>query len=411
MRLSATGRLHFLSVFVLAAAILLGAGVAAGLAAGAEGDYLVYVGSYTDSPSTSKGIYAWRFDSSSGSTTPLGLVAETVNPAYVCATPDGRALYAVNWKTEEAAKADTVTAYAINKESGALTLLNKASAGGGLPNEVIVAPGGKLAMVTNFGNTGNGIDRNNSSLAALPIQADGKLGAPFYVDHHTGAALSAKQTTGAKTHGVVFTKDSRLAFVAELGLDRVYIYHVDPAKLTVTPANPPYVTVAGGSGPRRLVLSPNENFLYVNHETDSKVSVFAIDGATIKEIQQIPTLPPDFKDRNSTAEIQIDKAGRFLYVSNRGADSIAVYSVDATKGTLTTREFIPALGKSPRNITIDPTGRYLFSSDQVSNNVVIFRIDAESGHLTPTGQELHMDQPASVFLVRSGTNSKTGQGK
>jgi 6-phosphogluconolactonase len=114
------------------------------IAAGAEGDYIVYVGSYTDAPSASKGIYAWHFDSSSGGTTPLGLVAETVNPAYVCATPDGRFLYAVNWQTAEAAKGDTVSAYAIDRKTGALAFLNKASAGGGLPNEVIVDPRGKL---------------------------------------------------------------------------------------------------------------------------------------------------------------------------------------------------------------------------------------------------------------------------
>jgi 6-phosphogluconolactonase len=378
-------------------------------AAGAEGGYLVYAGSYTDSPSMSKGIYAWRFDPSSGSATSLGLVAETVNPAYVCATPDGRFLYAVNWKTAEAAQADTVSAYTINKSTGALRFLNKASAGGGLPNQVIVDPRGKIAMVTNFGSTGNGTAHNNSSLAALPIQADGRLGAPFYVDHHTGTALSPRQTTGAKTHGVVFTKNDRLAFVSELGLDRVYIYHVDAAKPAVTPADPPFVTMSAGSGPRRLALSPDEKFLYVNHETDSKVSVFAINGDTLKEIQQISTLPTDFTGRNSTAEIQMDKAGRFLYVSNRGANSIAVYAVDPAKRTLTLREFVPALGQSPRNITIDPTGHFFFAANQVSNNIAVFRMDPQSGHLTPTGQELHMDQPASVFLVKFGTTSETGQ--
>jgi len=369
--------------------------------AAAEADYLVYVGSYTDAPSTSKGIYAWRFEPSSGKSTPLGLVAETVNPAYVCGTPDGRFLYAVNWQTAEAAKGDTVSAYAIDKKTGALTLLNRASAGGGLPNQVIVDPRAKFVMVTNYGFHDNDADHNNSSLAALPILADGRLGAPFYVDHHTGAALSQRQTTGAHTHGVIFTKDDRLAFVAELGLDRVYVYHVDPAKTAVSPADPPFVSVSAGSGPRRLALSPNEKSLYVNHETDSKVSVFAIDRGTLKEIQQISTLPPDFTGRNTTAEIQIDKPGRFLYVSNRGANSIAVYAVDAGKGTLTLQGFVPALGKSPRNITIDPTGRYFFAADQFSNNVVIFSVDAKNGQLTPTGQQLQMDQPASVFLVKS----------
>lgn len=380
-------------------------------ATGADGDYFVYVGSYTDAPSSSKGIYAWRFNPSSGSVTSLGLVAETINPAYVCATPDGRFLYAANWQTAEAAKGDTVSAYAINKKTGALALLNKVSAGGGLPNQVIVDPRGKFVMVTNYGFHGNDAEHNNSSLAALPIQADGRLGPPFYVDHHTGAALSSRQTTGAHTHGVIFTKDDRFAFVAELGLDRVYVYHVDAAKPAVTPADPPFVSVSAGAGPRRLALSPNEKFLYVNHETDSKVSVVAVDGGTLKEIQQISTLPADFKGRNTTAEIQMDKAGRFLYVSNRGANTIAVYAVDADKGTLTLREFVPALGQSPRNITIDPTGRYFFASNQFSNNVVIFSVDAQSGHLTPTGQQLHMDQPASVFLVKSGTTSETGQRK
>jgi 6-phosphogluconolactonase len=380
-------------------------------ATGAEGRYFIYVGSYTDAPSRSKGIYAWRFEPSSGTITPLGLVAETVNPAYVCATPDGRFLYTVNWQTAEAAKGDTVSAYAIDHKTGALTLLNRASAGGGLPNQVIVDPQVKFLMVTNYGFHGNDADRNNSSVAALPIQADGRLGAPFYVDHHTGAALSPRQTTGAHTHGVIFTKDDRLAFVAELGLDRVYVYHVDAAKTAITAANPPFVRVSAGSGPRRLALSPNDKFLYVNHETDSKVSVFAIDRGTLKEIQQISTLPADFTGRNSTAEIQMDKAGRFLYVSNRGANSIAVYAVDAGKGTLTLQGFVPALGQSPRNITIDPTGRYFFAANQFSSNVVIFSVDAKSGQLTPTGQQLQMDQPASVFLVKSGIASETGPAK
>jgi 6-phosphogluconolactonase len=396
-----------LQVCILSASAL----VTVAATSAADGDYFVYVGSYTDAPSSSKGIYAWRFEPSSGKVTSLGLAAETVNPAYVSTTPDGRFLYAVNWQTPEAAKGDTVSAYGIDKNTGALTLLNKAAAGGGLPNQVIVDPQSKFAMVTNYGFHGTDPEHNNSSLAALPIQADGKLGTPFYVDHHTGAALSPRQTTGAHTHGVVFTKDDRFAFVAELGLDRVYVYHVDAAKMAVKPADPPFVTLSAGSGPRRLALSADEKFLYVNHETDSQVSVFAIDRGALKEIQQISTLPTDFTGRNSTAEIQLDKTGSFLYVSNRGANSIAVYAVDPGKGTLTLREFVPALGQSPRNITIDPTGRYLFASNQLSNNVVIFSVDPHSGHLTPTGQQLHMDQPASVFLVKSAIVGETGRRK
>jgi len=387
-----------LAVTFLAVAACLAA-VRAAPPAGDE--YFVYVGSYTDPPSNSKGVYGWRFSTANGAVAPLGLVAETVNPAYVHATPDGRFLFATNWQTAEAEKADTVSAYAIDANSGALTLLNKASAGGGLPNQVVVDPHGAIAAVTNYGFRTADPDRNNSSFAVLKIRPDGKLDGPLYVDHHAGPALSPRQTTGAHTHGVVFTKDDRFAFVAELGLDRIYTYRVDPTTLALTPSRPPFVSVSAGSGPRRLVLSPNDRFLYVNHETDSQVSVFCVDAGRLTPMQQISTLPTGFPGRNTTAEIQIDKAGRFLYVSNRGADTVAMFAVDPTKGTLTLREFFPALGRTPRNITIDPSGRYLFVSNQGSNNVVVFAIDAATGRLTATGTQLTIDQPASVFFVKA----------
>jgi len=170
------------------------------------------------------------------------------------------------------------------------------------------------------------------------------------------------------------------------------------------PFDPPFVSVTAGAGPRRLVLSPSDTFLYVNHQDDSRVSVFAVDSGHLKEIQQLSTLPADFGGRNTTAEIQIDKAGRFLYVSNRGADSIAVYAIDPANGTLTLREFVPALGKSPRNMTIDPTGQYLFAANQNSDNIVLFKVNSETGHLTPAGQPLHMGQPGSVLFVNAGTD-------
>jgi 6-phosphogluconolactonase len=367
--------------------------------ADADTDYFVYVGSCTYAPSQSKGVYGWRFSPASGAVAPLGLVAETVNPAYVYATPDNEFFYAVNWQTADAAKSDTVSAYAIDAKTGGLTPINKASAGGGLPNQVVVDPRGKMAVVTNYGFRAPDPEHNNSSLAVLPIGPDGKLGQPVYVDHHTGPALSPLQTTGAKTHGVIFTKDDRFAFVAELGLDRVYTYRVDASKPALIPFDPPFISVSAGAGPRRLAFSPNEKFLYVNHETDSKVSVFAVDNGRLSEIQQISTLPPGFTDRNSTAEIKMDNAGRFLYVSNRAADTIAAFAVDQVKGTLTSREFVPALGRTPRNMTIDPNGRFLFVANQNSNNVVVFAVDAQSGHLTPTGVQLQVDQPASIFLV------------
>lgn len=377
-------------------------------ASAASGDYFIYIGSYTspgtgNNPNvalTSKGIYAWRFHPASDRLAPLGLVAETINPAYICATPNGRFLYAVNWQTATAAKSDTVSAYAINRKTGALTFLNKASAGGGLPNEIVIDPRGKVAVVTNFGFHGAPPGKNNSSLAALPIEVDGQLGEPFYIDHHTGTS-SEPHLPGARTHGAIFSKDGPFVFVAELGLNRVYIYRFNADKPSMTPFDPPYVRVKPGSEPRRLALSPDGKFLYVNHETDSKVSVFRVDGGHLTEIQEISTLPPGFTGKNATVEIQIGKSGRFLYISNRGADDIMLYAVDPMKGTLSTVECIPALGKSPRNITMEPTGAYFFASNQDSNNVAVLKVGAKTGHLTPTGQQLEMSQPGSVLLVKA----------
>jgi 6-phosphogluconolactonase len=413
-------QLKRLALFFCATCSVAAPAVSAAPAAARGGDYIVYVGSYTtpgtgeirNRPSSSEGIYAWRFNATSGNVTPIGPVADTVNPAYVYATPNGHFLYAVNWQTVNAPIGDTVTAYAINSKTGELTFLNRVNSGGGLPNEIVVDPRGKIAVVTNYGfhaprpSAGAApvaATDNNSSFAALPILPGGRLGDPFYVDHHVGGP--SNPNGHSSVHGAIFTKDDRFVFVADLGLKRVYSYHVDVANLTITPSDPPYVSVGGTAGARRLALSPNGRFLYVNSEGGAIVSVYQVDGGNLKEIQQISTVPADFKGRNATAETLIDKSGHFLYVSNRGHDSLALYAIDPVNGTLTSIEYIPALGKSPRNMTFDPTGTYLFASNQDSDNVVIFKMNAKTGHLTPTGKQLQMSNPSSVYFVKAGEAS------
>jgi 6-phosphogluconolactonase len=359
------------------------------------GDYFVYVGTYTNptakTTSASKGIYAWRFDSKAGTLTPIGPVAETVNPAHVWASPDGRFLYAVNWSTGEAG-GDTVSAYAIDRRTGALKFLNKVSSHGESPNQVVLDPAGKVAMTVTY---------NGGTVTAFGVEPDGRLTEAFYTEKHAGQPLSPKQP-GPRAHGIAFSKDGRWAYVAQLGLDRVYSYRIDVAKRTMTPADPPFVTMnAAGSGPRRLQLHPNGKFLYVNHETDSKVSVFEVNGAGLKQIQTLSTLPADFTGNNSTAEIQIDQTGRWLYVTNRGHDSIAHYTVDPARGTLTLAGHIPSGGRTPRNITIDPTNQYLIAANQNGDNIVLFRIDPKTGNLTPTGATGQVPQPGGVYFVKA----------
>jgi len=357
-----------------------------------SGDYLAFAGTYTHptptTTSASKGIYAFRFDSRSGALQPLGVAAEAINPAHVWASPNGKYLYAVSWQNPD--KMDTVAAYRIDHRTGMLTLINKVTAKGDLANQVVIDPSGKLAGTVTYAS---------GTFTLYGVEADGRLSEPFYTDTHTGTPLTPRQP-GPKAHGIVFSKDSAFVYVAELGLDRLYSYRLDGARHIVTPLNPPFVNLPAGSGPRRLQLHPNGRFLYVNHETDSKVTVFEVHDGRLKAVQTISTKPDGYTGNNSTAEIQIDNEGKWLYVSNRGHDSLAVYSVDPGKGALTLVEHVPSLGRTPRNITIDPSNRYLFCANQNGENVVVFAIDHGTGHLTPTGSPQPIPQAAGIAIVK-----------
>jgi len=346
--------------------------------------YILYAGSYTSG--TSKGIYAWRFEDSNGSLSSLGLAAETSQPAHVWVSPNGKFLYAVNWETNGG-----VSAFRINPENGQLSLLNKVSSQGALPNQVVLDPSGRIAIAVNYAS---------GTMAAYKVMPDGSLSDAFYIDKHTGTPLTPKQPY-AKIHGVVFTKDSRYMYVADLGLDRVYAYKVDIANSTITSADPAYVSVHAGSGPRRLQLSPNDKFLYVCHETDSEVSVFAVNGVNIKEIQTISTLPAGVTVQNTTAEIMLDRAGRHLYVSNRGHDSIAVFNIDPANGELTLVANIPAGGRTPRNIRLDPSGKYLLSANEDSGTITELKVDGQTGLLNPTPVSVEINHPGGLYFAPS----------
>ena len=359
--------------------------------AGAQrsGDYLVYIGSYTNT--TARGIYVSEFDAKTAALSPPRLVAESVSPAQVWVAPNQRFLYAANWQgSTDTTPANTISAYAIDRLTGQLTFLNKVSSGGLGPNQVVVAPGGRIAVAVNY---------RSGSVAAFGLEKDGRISEPFYVDQHEGQPQPPSKQPGPRAHGVAFSRDSRFAYVADIGLDRVYSYRLDPGRRTMAPLDPPYVNQPAGSGPRRLQLHPNGRFLYLARETDSHVTVFAVDSGTLTEIQAVSTLPGGFTGSNTTAEILIDHAGRFLYVSNRGHGSIAVFAIDA-RGRLTTVEHAPAGGRIPRNFSLDPAGKYVFSSNQDTENVVVLRIDHATGRLTQTAVQVPVANPGSVAFVR-----------
>ena len=345
--------------------------------------FIMYAGSYT--AGTSKGIYAWRFDSNSGALTPLGLMAESPQAAHIWITPNGKTLYTVNWENDGG-----VSAYRIDRKTGALSFLNKTSSHGAQPNQVVVDPTGSIAVTVNY---------TSGTLAAYKLEPDGKLGEAFYVEKHAGTPLSPKQP-GPKQHGIQFSKDDKYMFITDLGLDRVYSYHVDVKAPTITPADPPYVSTHAGAGPRRIQMSPDGRFLYVDHETDSEVSVFAIDGGRLTEIQTLPTVPQDAKAHNTTAEIIISADGRYLYVSNRGHDSVAVFAVDRKTGMLTAKGNVPTGGRTPRNIRIDPTGRWLFAANENGGAITEFRRDPATGALTPTGVSVPINTPGGMYFLK-----------
>jgi 6-phosphogluconolactonase len=345
--------------------------------------YFLYAGSYT--AGTSKGIYAWTFDSRTGALSPLGLMAATPQPAHLWIAPNGRTLYAVNWED-----VGSVSAWRIAPHTGALTFLNKTSAHGAQPNQVVVDPSGRVAVTVNY---------TNGSMAAFRLEPDGRLGEAFYVDQHTGTPLSPKQP-GPRQHGIQFSRDNKFLFITDLGLDRVYSYRFDAAAPSIVPSDPPYVSTHAGAGPRRIQMSPDGKHLYVDHETDSEVEVFAIDGGKLTPLQTLPTVPPEAKAHNTTAEILISADGRHLYVANRGHDSVAIFAVNAKTGLLTYQENVSTGGSTPRNIRFDPTGNWFFAANEKSGNIAEFKVDRPTGHLAPTGLTVPIDTPGGLFFLK-----------
>ena len=353
-------------------------------------DYFVYIGSYTNT--TAKGIYVSELDSTSGALSAPRLVAESVSPAQVWVAPNGRFLYAANWQgTTDPIPANTISAYAIDTRTAGLTFINKVSSGGLGPNQVVVDPSGRVAVAVNY---------RSGSVAAFAIEHDGRISEAFYIDQHEGQPQPPSKQPGPRAHGVVFSSDSRFAYVADIGLDRVYSYRLDAATRTMAPLDPPYVVQPAGSGPRRLQLHPNDRILYLVRETDSHVAVFEADNGRLKEMQSLSTLPAGYTGTNTTAEILIDQTGKFLYVSNRGHGSIAVFAIDQA-GRLSLVEHAASGGRIPRNFSLDPSGHFLLSSNQDTENVVVLRIDRATGRLTPAGVQVPLANPGSVAFVKA----------
>jgi 6-phosphogluconolactonase len=254
---------------------------------------------------------------------------------------------------------------------------------------------GKNVLVANY---------NSGSAAVLPVKEDGSLAEASSVVQHSGSGPDPSRQRGPHAHSINVSPDNRFAIVADLGLDNVFVYRFDSDKGLLEPNDPPYVKVAPGAGPRHFAFHRDGRFAYVINEMASTVTAFAYDRSrgVLKELQTITTLPKGFTGRSTTAEVQVHPSGRYLYGSNRGHDSVAVFSIDAREGTLTLVEITPTQGKTPRNFGIDPTGAFLLAAHQDTDNVVVFRVDAKTGRVTPTGQILEVGSPVCVKFLPLG---------
>jgi len=352
------------------------------------GQYLVYVGTYTGPKS--KGIYGLRFDPSKGRLDQIGLVGEVANPSFLTLDRNQRYLYAVS---ELSGKTNGfVSSFAVNRKTGMLTLLNKVSTIGTVACHLVVDKTNKMLLVANYGS---------GSVAAFRVKPDWTLSDSTAFSQHSGSSVNPRRQRGPHAHAVVLSADNRFVFVPELGLDEIKSYRLDPRQATFIANDPPYVKVTPGLGPRHFTFHPNNKYAYDVNEMGSSVTAFAYDAGkgALHEIQRISTLPEGFSGVNNSAEIQVDKAGHFLYASNRGHDSITVFSINQKNGKLTTVQIVSTQGKTPRNFALDPTGRYLLAANQDSDTIVVFKVDEKSGRLFPTGQTMTVPSPVCIEFV------------
>ncbi len=349
----------------------------------------VYFGTYTGRGNASKGIYYSTLDLDTGKLSAPVLAAEITSPSFLEIHPTGKFLYAVS----EAGRAGSVSAFAIDPADGSLEFLNKQPSGGSAPCHVSIDHAGKNALVANY---------SSGTASVIPIQPDGKLGEPTGLVQHEGSSVNPGRQKEPHAHSINVSPDDRFAFVADLGIDEIMTYKLNVDNGTIVPSNPPFTKLKPGSGPRHFTFHPNGEYAYVINELSCTITAFTYEPTTgvLTERQTITTLPKDFEGNNSCAEVRVHPSGKFLYGSNRGHNSIAVYKIDSAKGILTFVEHETANIKTPRNFNIDPMGKYCLVANQDGNTVVVFNIDQQTGALDPTGQSISVGRPVCIRFLR-----------
>ncbi len=354
--------------------------------------YRTYIGTYTTDGSSSRGIYVCEFDTETGALTAPVLAAEQVNPSFLAIHPNHSTIYCVNEVVEGDGRGNAyVTALKIEAD-GSLTKINQQPTLGGAPCHCNVDATGRSLLIANYigGNT-----------VVLPIEPSGALKPVSSNMVHQGPGPFTPRQPGPHAHSINLSADNRFAYAADLGLDQILIYQFDADRGVLSPAAPPSVSVRPGGGPRHFAIHPSGKFAYTNNEITLVATAFQRnpeDGSLVV-IQDIATTPEKPADGMSTAECLVHPGGKFLYVSNRGHESIAVFSIEPQTGLLTRVENEPTGGREPRNFVIDPSGKWLLAENQNTDTVKVFSIDAQTGALSPTSHSIDVGRPVCIRMI------------
>lgn len=352
--------------------------------------HLVFISAFA---SGKKGaVQAYKVDLKTGALTLSSKTAGAENPFYLALSPNQKFLYSIHARQFGGKEAEQIAAYEILDANGTLKLLNRQSARGTAACYLDVDSTGKTVLVANY---------SSGSVAALPVNADGSLGKATAFFQHVGSSVDASRQKEPHAHCIVVSPDNRFVYAADLGLDQIVAYRLDPAKADLTRARQPFVRTPPGGGPRHLTFHPNGKRMYVINELSNSVTFFDYDPDTgiLIERQTIPTLPKDFKGKSYCADLKITPDGRFLYGTNRGHDSIACYRI-GEDGRLTLIGIEPSRGKGPQNLGITPDGRLLLCANMPGNNIAVFRIDAKAGTLSAAGTPTAIPSPSCIRIIR-----------
>lgn len=348
----------------------------------------LFIGTYTGTGS--KGIYVYKFNSSTGKATPVSIAEGIENPSYLALSSNGKFVYAV---TESAGKTNSaVSAFSFDRNNGKLTLINTELTGGDNPCYVAVTKKNNYVFTANY---------TGGSITAFPVKPDGSLAPRSQLIQHEGKGTNPSRQEKPHVHSTIFSPKEDFLFTPDLGLDKLYSYAFNPsAPQPLKPASTPFTETKPGSGPRHIDFHPTKPYVYLIQELTGFVVAYKYDNGKLTPIQELAAHPDDYKGTIGSADIHVSPDGKFVYASNRAAENtIAIFAIDQATGQLTSKGFVSTSGKAPRNFVIDPTGKFLLVGNQDTGNIVIFKRDQQTGLLEKTADEINIPKPVCLKFL------------